>query len=181
MGAIEDMSPGTYFRRVILDYNPLVLPSSRTWQAGLGDNARHLAVTKSGAPLSVPLESFRRMIICSGQIYYSLAHARRVRKIKDIVILRLEQISPFPHDRVTDAISFYPNAELVWCQEEPKNMGAWFYVQPRLATALQHSRIPLHREPVRYIGRCTSAATATGSPSIHTEEMRHILDLALAP
>merc|ERR1712203_67936 len=94
-----------------------------------------------------PLESIRRIIICSGQIYYALSQVRRSRQVKNVVILRLEQIAPFPHDRITEAISNYPNADLVWCQEEPKNMGAWFYVQPRLATALQH------RRAVRYIGR----------------------------
>ena len=63
---------------------------------------------------------------------------RRARKLRDIVLVRLEQISPFPHDLLMNVVRQYKNAELVWCQEEPKNMGAWGYVQPRLLTALRH-------------------------------------------
>mmetsp|Transcript_48294 Transcript_48294/g.134879 ORF Transcript_48294/g.134879 Transcript_48294/m.134879 type:complete len:254 (-) Transcript_48294:52-813(-) len=167
--AFEDFGERGFFARVIVDYNPL-----GPHEAGLADNTRHLATTKSGAPVTVPLESIRRVIVCSGQMYYTLSNARRARKIKDVVLVRLEQIAPFPYDRLIEAISFYPNADVVWCQEEPKNMGAWFYVRPRLATALQH------RIEVKYIGRPASAATATGSHFIHREEMRLILDAAFA-
>lgn len=174
--AFEDMGPGTFFRRVIVDYNPF-----GPKEGGQGDNTRHLAVAKSGAPLQEHPDRVRRLIICSGQVYYTLSHARRSRKIKDIAILRLEQIAPFPHDRILEVISFYPNADVVWCQEEPKNMGAWFYVRPRLATALRAAAEAHGRQPVgvRYVGRPVAAATATASMHIHQQETRHFLDEVL--
>jgi len=95
--------------------------------------------------------------------------------------MRLEQIAPFPHDRITEAISFYPSAEVMWCQEEPKNMGAWFYVRPRLQTALRLCSASFRRHvEVRYAGRPVSAVTATGSPHIHQQEQRRIVDAAFA-
>lgn len=173
--ALGDMGPGTFFRRVIVDYSPLG-PQEQC----MGDNTRHLAVTKSGASLSEPPEDVRRLLICSGQIYYHLSNARKARKIKDVAILRLEQIAPFPHDLITQTILFYPNADVVWCQEEPKNFGAWFYVRPRLATALRElEKEGGRRVQVQYVGRPVAAATATGSQHIHLRETRHILDEAL--
>ncbi|CAJ1428992.1 unnamed protein product, partial [Effrenium voratum] len=165
--AFEDFSEQNFFMRVIVDYSPLL-----TELASRSDNTRHLSTSKTGAPLTLPLESVRRVILCSGQIYYKLSHKRRSGKIKDVVLVRLEQISPFPYDRIIKALSYYPNADVVWCQEEPKNMGAWFYVQPRLATA--------GRRDVAYVGRPAAAAPATGSQQIHAEETRLILDAAFA-
>jgi len=74
----------------------------------------------------------------------------------------------------------YPNAEVVWCQEEPKNMGCWSYVQPRYAAACI-ARGWEHRQKIRYVGRATQASTATASLAIHLEEMKRIVEQALAP
>lgn len=107
------------------------------------------------------------------------------------MLVRLEQISPFPHDLLIRVIAQYSNAELVWCQEEPKNMGAWSYVKPRLQTALRHtpgleydgdSGGDDHLQsdvPVRYIGRPPAASPATASFSIHQKETQDIIDAAL--
>jgi len=173
--AFEDFGPGTYFRRVIADYNP------HGPQAGLGDNTRHLAITKSGVPLTEKPKNIQRLIICCGQIYYHLSNLRRMRKIKDIAILRLEQIAPFPYDRITEVLAYYEHADVVWCQEEPKNMGAWFYVQPRLCTAIrQVAKAGGRAVEVKYIGRPVAAATATGSPHLHRQETKEVLNTALS-
>ncbi|CAE7514778.1 ogdh [Symbiodinium necroappetens] len=103
---------------------------------------------------------------------FAFRNARRAKKIKDIVLVRLEQIAPFPYDRIIKALSYYPNADVVWCQEEPKNMGAWSYVSPRLSTCVESD--------VAFVGRPVSAAPATGSAQIHREETRLILDAAFA-
>ena len=112
---------------------------------------------------------------------------RRAKRIRDVVLVRLEQISPFPHDLLTSVIHQYTNAELVWCQEEPKNMGAWEFVQPRLRTALSagagegSSYHPSSTPPLRYVGRAAAASPATASFSIHQKEEQEVLEAALAP
>lgn len=128
--------------------------------------------------------------------------ARRARRQRDIVLVRLEQISPFPHDLLMNVVQQYRQAELVWCQEEPKNMGAWGYVQPRLLTALKHcgdttdsyggSRRHAEADSaaaaeaaywaqrgVKYVGRAAAASPATASFSIHQKELAEIIDAAL--
>jgi 2-oxoglutarate dehydrogenase E1 component len=127
-------------------------------------------------------EDVRRLIFCQGKIYYELAAERQNRGIADIAIVRLEQISPFPYDRVADVLLAYPRAELVWCQEEPKNAGAWFYVQPRIRTTLRGLIDDAHgkQRQVAYAGRRPAAAPATGIYSIHAAEQKELIDQALA-
>jgi len=119
----------------------------------------------------VPDEEVRRIIFCCGRVYYDLAKARSDKKIKDVALIRIEQICPFPYDQVGKQSLRYPNAEIMWAQEEPQNMGAWGYVQPRIATALKE----LNGKEARYIGRNTAASPATGAPAIHKAEVDHIL------
>ncbi|CAE7352538.1 OGDHL, partial [Symbiodinium microadriaticum] len=154
---LEDFGEQSHFMRVIVDYSPFGKEF-----ASRSDNTRHLSTSRSGRPLTEPPEAIRRVILCSGQVYYMLSNARRAKKIKDIVLVRLEQIAPFPYDRIIKALSYYPNADVVWCQEEPKNMGAWSYVSPRLSTCVESD--------VAFVGRPVSAAPATGSAQIHRED-----------
>eukprot|EP01147_Barroeca_monosierra_P005480 gene5480-7180_t len=148
------------------------------------DNTRHLSRhPTTGERYLKDNDSVRRVIICSGQVYYKLSQHRRRRKIRDIALVRLEQIAPFPHDRIIEAIAQFPNAEVVWCQEEPKNMGAWFYVRPRLTTALKehYTSNGIELIPPRYIGRPVSTSTATASYDIHREEELAFLTDAMNP
>jgi 2-oxoglutarate dehydrogenase E1 component len=112
----------------------------------------------------------RRVIICSGQIYYDLVAAREERKIQDIAIARLEQIYPFPGDQLRDLIERYPAADdVMWVQEEPRNMGAWRFVQENLQDAnLQ----------IRYAGRAASASPSAGSLKRHQQEQAELIDEA---
>jgi len=93
------------------------------------DNTRHLARDKDGRSYLQPNAEIRRVLLCCGQLYYQLSRARRSRRIANIVLVRLEQIAPFPHDRVLRVLGQYPNAEVCWVQDEPKNQGAWNYVR----------------------------------------------------
>ncbi|GMH36461.1 hypothetical protein BSKO_04329 [Bryopsis sp. KO-2023] len=169
--SLEDFSTGTFFNRVIDD-------------GKVSDNTRHKAYLpgSSEEAFLLPADQIRRVIMCSGQIYYHLNAARRARRIRDVVFVRLEQICPFPHDRITAIVSQYKDAELVWCQEEPKNMGAWQFVKPRMDTAMRELCDSVGRKPrpVHYIGRASSAATATASYRIHQKETREIIDWALS-
>ena len=123
-------------------------------------------------------DKVRRLVICNGQIYYELLEARREGKIDDVAIVSIEQLSPFPFDLVAEAMAKYANAEVIWAQEEPKNMGAWSFVQDRIMTA---SRVlnDQKRAP-GYVGRKTMASTAEGYGSVHSREQKAIIDLALS-
>ena len=93
----------------------------------------------------------RRIIMCSGKVYYDLFEYRAKHKITDVAIFRVEQISPFPFDGVTEEQARFPKAEIVWAQEEPLNMGAWTYVEPRIESAL---RLTSKNRPVRLLSTC---------------------------
>ncbi len=115
----------------------------------------------------------RRLIVCSGKIYYELLATRRTREIQDVVIIRLEQLYPFPHADFEAQVTAYPNAsEVVWCQEEPGNQGAWHRIQHYL---LRHLR---HGMRLDYALRPSSASPAAGYLSVHTEQQKAVIDAA---
>jgi len=106
----------------------------------------------------------RRLTFCSGQIYYQLAKARKQNNLSNVAIVRVEQISPFPYDLAAEQVARYPNAEIIWAQEEPLNAGAWTYVSPRLRSMLkQWSLRQADQCEVMYAGRQPAASTATGA------------------
>jgi len=119
----------------------------------------------------LPEEEIRRIIFCAGRVYYDLVKARTDKAMRDIAIIRIEQICPFPYDQVLKTSQRYPNADITWVQEEPQNMGAWAYVQPRIITALKD----LNGKEAKYVGRNAAASPATGTPQIHKAEVEHIL------
>jgi len=124
---------------------------------------------------TIDSQRVRRVILCSGQIYYDLAAAREERKSQDIAIARLEQIYPFPGDQLRDLIERYPaTADVMWVQEEPRNMGAWRFVQENLQPILKENR------QVRYAGRAASASPSAGSLKRHQQEQAELIDEAFA-
>jgi 2-oxoglutarate dehydrogenase E1 component len=124
----------------------------------------------------VPDDKVRRVVICSGKVYFDLYEEREARGIDDIYILRVEQLYPFPLKAMGDVLSRFPAAEIVWCQEEPQNMGAWTFVAPRLEAVLEGMGA---KKPVRYAGRAASASTATGLMSKHTAQRDQLIEEAL--
>ncbi|KAF9272831.1 2-oxoglutarate dehydrogenase E1 component [Mortierella alpina] len=112
------------------------------------------------------------------EVYYALVKAREQNKINDVAISRVEQLNPFPYDRVKEHSEKYPNAEIVWCQEEPLNMGAWAHVAPRIRTSLRETSNHANKEP-RYAGREPSASVATGNKKGHLAEEYAFLAEAL--
>ena len=125
-----------------------------------------------------PDDKIRRVLLCSGKVYFDLVHARRERKISDIAILRFEQLYPFPAKTFADFAGRYKNAEFVWVQEEPENMGAWSFIDRRLEKMLSGMSIAAKR--ARYVGRREAAATATGLAKRHVTEQARLVDEALA-
>lgn len=123
-------------------------------------------------------EGIKRLILCSGKIYYELDEERQRLQKKDVAICRVEQLCPFPYDLVQRELKRYPNAEIVWCQEEPMNMGAYSYITPRLTTAMTALGRGKY-EDIKYVGRAPSAASATGFSQVHVKEQREVVETAL--
>ena len=145
---LEEMSGGSRFHRVIGETDSKVTP-----------------------------ERVRRVVFCSGKVYYDLLAAREERGTRDIALLRLEQIAPFPSRSIMVELAKYREAEVVWCQEEPENMGAWTFVAPRIDSVLAD----LDGAPprARYVGRASAASPATGFLVVHQREQRALIDAAL--
>ncbi|MFZ4607044.1 MAG: 2-oxoglutarate dehydrogenase E1 component, partial [Caulobacter sp.] len=120
-----------------------------------------------------PDDKINRVIICSGKVYFDLIDARAKAGRDDVYILRLEQFYPWPMKSVMQVMARFANAELVWCQEEPKNMGGWTFVDPWLELTLDRMAIKAKR--ARYVGRPASASTAAGLMSRHLKELETFL------
>lgn len=116
----------------------------------------------------------RRVVICSGKVYYDLDAAREKEHKGDVAVVRLEQFYPFPRTRLSEIMASYPNAtEFVWTQEEPQNMGGWMFVGSRIEQLLPNGK------RVRYVGRAASASPATGSYTIHNLEQEKLVSGSL--
>jgi len=123
-----------------------------------------------------PDGEIRRVILCSGKVYYDLFEERERREADDIYLLRVEQLYPMPLKALVNELSRFTSAEVVWCQEEPKNMGAWSFIDPYLEWVL--GQVGHGQMRPRYIGRPASAATATGLMSKHLAQMKAFTDEA---
>jgi 2-oxoglutarate dehydrogenase E1 component len=124
-----------------------------------------------------PDVAIKRVVLCSGKVYYDLIEARQAQDLHGTYVLRVEQLYPFPAAVLAKELTRWPDAEVVWCQEEPKNMGAWTFVAPRLDAVLAEAKATARR--VRYIGRPESASTATGSAKRHAAEQQALVMEAL--
>ena len=124
-----------------------------------------------------PDDGMRRVILCSGKVFYDLEAERDRRGLKDVTMLRLEQLAPFPKTPLREELKRFPNADVVWCQEEPQNMGAWTYVAPRIEAIMKHLDGPSKR-PL-YAGRPEAASPAAGTNKVHVAEQAKLVDKAL--
>ncbi|MEO0678412.1 MAG: 2-oxoglutarate dehydrogenase E1 component, partial [Pseudomonadota bacterium] len=122
-------------------------------------------------------DKIRRVVMCSGKVYFDLLEERDARGIDDIYLMRLEQFYPFPAQSAVKELERFKQAEIVWCQEEPKNQGAWTHVEPNLEWVLSRIKAK-HQRPV-YVGRATSASPATGLASAHKKQQADLVDDAL--
>ncbi len=125
-----------------------------------------------------PDEEIRRVVLCSGKVYYDLLAERDARGIDDIYLLRVEQLYPFPAQSLRKELARFRDAEIVWCQEEPKNQGAWSFIDPWLEWTL--GQVGSRVQRARYVGRPASAAPATGLLSQHKKEQEALVNEALS-
>jgi len=159
ISAVAEMGPQSTFHRLL-------------W-----DDAEAPGVPKTTIKLA-PDDKIRRVVLCSGKVYYDLLEDREKRGIDDVYLLRIEQLYPFPAKALLDELNRFRNADLVWCQEEPRNMGAWAFVQPYLDWVLD--QMGKGHERPRYVGRAASASTATGLMRKHLAELQTFLEEAFA-
>ena len=126
---------------------------------------------------SVPADGVTKALLCTGKVYYDLLKERNTRDLKHIALIRLEQVYPFKYDKVGALLETYPNlAELRWVQEEPKNMGAWFYIKDRFDERLANGR---YQNMIRHVTRKTSPSPAAGLMKVHEREQQELIDRAL--
>ncbi|MBN9072501.1 MAG: 2-oxoglutarate dehydrogenase E1 component [Rhizobiales bacterium] len=145
-----------------------------TFHRLLWDDAQYLKDEKIRL---VKDSKIRRVVLCTGKVYYDLYEEREKRGINDIYLLRVEQLYPFPAKALITELSRFRGAEMVWCQEEPKNMGAWSFIDPYLEWVLAH--IDAKHQRVRYTGRPAAASPATGLMSKHLAQLAAFLEDAL--
>jgi 2-oxoglutarate dehydrogenase E1 component len=153
---LDEMATGTSFHRVLWD-DAQMLPDEKI--------------------KLVSDEKIRRVVLCSGKVYYDLYEEREKRGIDDIYILRVEQLYPFPTKALVTELSRFKRAEIVWCQEEPRNMGAWHFVEHYLEWVL--NQIEARQRRPRYATRPAAAATAVGQMSKHQAQLKQLMEEAL--
>ena len=156
VSTLEEMGPGSSFHRVLWDdaeYQP-------------GSTVKLVSDAK-----------IKRVVLCSGKVYYDLLEEREKRGVDNVYLMRVEQFYPFPAQSLIAELQRFKNAEMVWCQEEPKNMGAWFFMEPNLEWTL--GQIGAKHKRTKYVGRPASASPATGLMSRHKQELAVFLNEAL--
>jgi len=152
----KDMGPNTSFHRILHD-------------------GAEVPECKAEVTLKAD-KDIRRVVMCSGKVYYDLFEEREKRKADDVYLLRVEQLYPFPVAPLMKELARFPNADMVWCQEEPRNMGAWTFVDWNIEKTLE--KLDTKAKRPRYVGRPASASTAAGTMTLHNKELAAFLDAA---
>jgi 2-oxoglutarate dehydrogenase E1 component len=162
------------FRKPLIVMSPKSLLRHELSVSPLEDLTRGGFARVIGEIDELPAAEVRRVVFCSGKVYFDLLRARRREGLRDVALVRIEQLYPFPSDEYEATLSRFPNArEVVWCQEEPQNQGAWYQIRHRL------QELVLGRRPLLYAGRAPAAAPATGIPRIHELEQQALVAAAL--
>jgi 2-oxoglutarate dehydrogenase E1 component len=155
------MTPKSLLRHK-MSVSPLSTLSNGSFQLIIRDRAR------------IDHDKVKRIVFCSGKVYYDLEEARQVHDADRVAIVRIEQLYPFPIDQYAEIIESYPNADdIVWCQEEPQNQGAWYQIRHRLQEGLRES------QQLYYAGRPGAAAPASGIFKLHTQQQQALVEAAL--
>jgi 2-oxoglutarate dehydrogenase E1 component len=163
------------FRKPLVIMTPKSLLRNKEASSDLSQLAKGEFQTVIGETHAVDAKKIKRVIACSGKVYFDLVAARAERNADDVAIIRIEQIYPFPHKTFAGELKKYPNlAEVMWCQDEPQNQGPWFYVQHHLLENMSEG------QKVGYSGRPASASPAVGYYAKHVERQKQLVDGAFA-
>lgn len=176
------------FRKPLIVMTPKSLLRHKTCVSSLTDMARgssfhrvmwdHAQSEKEGYLKLKKDDQIKRVVLCSGKVYYDLLEEREARKLDDTYLMRIEQLYPFPKKVLGEEIARFPGAQIVWCQEEPRNMGAWTFVDPLIEEVLKGAEHRVTR-PV-YAGRPAASSPATGLLSRHNTQQAALVDSALS-
>jgi 2-oxoglutarate dehydrogenase E1 component len=162
-------------RKPLVIFTPKSLLRARDAASPLSEFTRGAFQTVIGETKPIKTEKVRRVIACSGKVYYDLVKKRDEKGAEDVAIIRVEQLYPFPHRAFGAEIKKYPNAtEIVWCQDEPQNQGAWFFIQHNI-----HENM-LDGQKLGYSGRAASASPAVGYAHLHQEQQKALVEGAFA-
>jgi len=163
------------FRKPLVIMTPKSLLRNKEAVSPLSDLAKGHFETVIPDHEELNASKVKRVIMCSGKVYYDLVNSRKERDANDAAIIRLEQLYPFPHKALAAELKKYPNAtEIVWCQDEPQNQGAWFFVQHYIMENMTEG------QKLGYAGRPASASPAVGYYAKHNEQQKALLDAAFA-
>src|SRR5207237_511507 len=163
------------FRKPLIVMTPKSLLRHELSVSSLEDLARGGFARVIGEIDDIPAPQVQRVVFCSGKVDFDLLKARRNQALREVALVRIEQLYPFPSEEYQAVLGRYANArEVVWCQEEPQNQGAWYQIRHRL------QELAMGRRPVLYAGRAPAAAPATGMPKIHEIEQRRLVAAAPA-
>jgi 2-oxoglutarate dehydrogenase E1 component len=164
------------FRKPLVIMTPKSLLRAKDATSPLADFTKGEFKTVIGdQDATLNAEKVKRVIVCSGKVYYDLVRARAEKKSADVAIIRVEQLYPFPHKAFAAELKKYPNAtDIVWCQDEPQNQGAWFFVQHYVHENMSEG------QKLGYAGRPASASPACGYAHLHQEQQKALLDQAFA-
>ena len=162
------------FRKPLIVMTPKSLLRHKLSVSAIADLAQGRFMNVIDEIDDLPAAQVRRVVFCSGRVYFDLLDARRADELRDVAIVRIEQLYPFPTDEYAAILRHYPSAtEIVWCQEEPQNQGAWYQIRHRLHEPLGP------RQELLYSGRAPSAAPATGIPQLHSAQQHGLVTAAL--
>ncbi|HQD84927.1 MAG TPA: 2-oxoglutarate dehydrogenase E1 component, partial [Quisquiliibacterium sp.] len=163
------------FRKPLVILTPKSLLRNKEAVSSLDDLARGAFQTVIGeTDAGIDAKKVKRVVVCTGKVYYDLLAARRERTLDDVALVRIEQLYPFGHKAFETELKRYPNATtIVWCQDEPQNQGAWFYVQHHLGEALREG------QKLVYAGRPASASPAVGYYDKHYAQQKELISTAL--
>ncbi|MCM2312852.1 MAG: 2-oxoglutarate dehydrogenase E1 component [Steroidobacteraceae bacterium] len=162
------------FRKPLIVMTPKSLLRHKLSVSSLDDLTHGFFNEVIGEIDDLPAEKVRRVVFCSGKVYFDLLEARRAEELRDVAIVRIEQLYPFPSEDYAAALRHYPNAtEVVWCQEEPQNQGAWYQIRHRLQEPLSH------KQELLYSGRAPAAAPAVGILQLHTIQQTGLVAAAI--
>src|ERR1700719_3580166 len=162
------------FRKPLVVMTPKSLLRHELSVSTLEDLSRGAFARVIGEVDELPAQQVERLVFCSGKVYFDLLKERRKEALRDVALVRIEQLYPFPSEEYQAMLNRYPNArEVVWCQEEPQNQDAWYQIRHRL------QELVMGRRPVLYAGRGPSAAPATGIAKIHEIEQQTLVAAAL--
>jgi 2-oxoglutarate dehydrogenase E1 component len=164
------------FRKPLVIFTPKSLLRNKDAASPMSEFTKgefHTVLGEQSSELDA--QKVHRVIMCSGKVYYDLVKARETKKSKDTVIIRVEQLYPFPHKSFAAELKKYPNVtELVWCQDEPQNQGAWFFIQHNILENMHDG------QKLGYAGRPPSASPACGYAHLHQEQQKALVDAAFA-